>query len=706
MKIYSMIVGILLLNSMSIGQWEWQYPIPQGNCIRTILAFDNNNIYCAGNAGLFMKTSDAGNSWDTEFYIAGFDSLSFCSDLYFIDPLNGWAVGTRGKSGYDSGFVVKTTDGGSSWVKVPMDTLDETTTVYFLNENLGWIGTRYQKIFKTSDGGISWSTIITPSMSWAKDFYFLNSQLGFACTPFGIRKTTDGGLTWLRVSNLGAYKIYMYDYLVGWAWLDNFMKTMDGGNTWNRIGLNAADVYIKSSTNMRCIDERGRTYKSTNGGSNWVMIHDNWGKYDYEAYFLDTSNILLYKNAQIAKSTNFGLSWQIVTAESSVSLKSCKFVNDMVGWAVGGNKIMKTTSGGMSWIYQTQFSTIIGELYDIDFIDENRIFVSGDDGLIRKSTDGGDTWLIRDYGVSTSLRSIDILDEQNILIVGTGGVILKTTNNGEEWKAQYSNTSKYLYAVKYLTNELAYCAGQETFKKSTDGGSTWYDPGSFPLSICYSIDFLDSVNGFAVGQTDTLWRTSDGGVHWTSYILKDTQYHYWKNSSIIFASNNVGWISCIDQGAILKTTDGGVSWFRQWSNTDGRLEKIHPINEDICWAVGPNTILKTSNGGVNSVLGEDFTTQVLPIHFNLSQSYPNPFNPNTTIKYQLPENSKVSLKVYNTLGQVVITLTDKVEDAGFKSVEWNASNVASGVYFYRLEATSVSDPSKSFTQVKKMLLVK
>jgi len=78
----------------------------------------------------------------------------------------------------------------------------------------------------------------------------------------------------------------------------------------------------------------------------------------------------------------------------------------------------------------------------------------------------------------------------------------------------------------------------------------------------------------------------------------------------------------------------------------------------------------------------------------------------TTIQYQLPENSKVSLKVFNTLGQVVVTLSDQVDDAGFKSVEWIASSVSSGIYFYRLEAVSISDPSKTFTQVKKMLLVK
>jgi uncharacterized repeat protein (TIGR02543 family) len=92
--------------------------------------------------------------------------------------------------------------------------------------------------------------------------------------------------------------------------------------------------------------------------------------------------------------------------------------------------------------------------------------------------------------------------------------------------------------------------------------------------------------------------------------------------------------------------------------------------------------------------------------YSLELAYPNPFNPNTTIRYNLPIDSRVTLRVYNTQGQIVTILSNEIQQAGFKSATWNANGVSSGVYFYRLEATSVSDPSKSFTQVKKMLLLK
>lgn len=99
-------------------------------------------------------------------------------------------------------------------------------------------------------------------------------------------------------------------------------------------------------------------------------------------------------------------------------------------------------------------------------------------------------------------------------------------------------------------------------------------------------------------------------------------------------------------------------------------------------------------------------TQLKPKIYALQPNYPNPFNPTTKIQYQLPYDSKVTLKIFNQLGELVSTLVNEFEITGYKSVEWNASNLASGSYYYKLEATNVTDPSKTFTQVKKMLLIK
>lgn len=101
----------------------------------------------------------------------------------------------------------------------------------------------------------------------------------------------------------------------------------------------------------------------------------------------------------------------------------------------------------------------------------------------------------------------------------------------------------------------------------------------------------------------------------------------------------------------------------------------------------------------------------IPKEFSLAQNFPNPFNPSTRIHYDLPVDAHVVLRIYNTLGQEVRTVKDGIETAGYKSVEWNSINgegltVASGIYFYRIDATGAAPPVKTFTQVKKMLLIR
>jgi hypothetical protein len=92
-------------------------------------------------------------------------------------------------------------------------------------------------------------------------------------------------------------------------------------------------------------------------------------------------------------------------------------------------------------------------------------------------------------------------------------------------------------------------------------------------------------------------------------------------------------------------------------------------------------------------------TNTLPKQYSLSQNYPNPFNPTTQIKFSIPEAGNVKLTVYDVVGREIGVLVNKNLAAGTYNYTWNASNFASGIYFYRIE-------SKNFVMVKKMVLLK
>jgi hypothetical protein len=89
----------------------------------------------------------------------------------------------------------------------------------------------------------------------------------------------------------------------------------------------------------------------------------------------------------------------------------------------------------------------------------------------------------------------------------------------------------------------------------------------------------------------------------------------------------------------------------------------------------------------------------IPKDFSLNQNFPNPFNPTTTISFSLPKQSFVSLKVFDLLGREAATVVSEEFSAGNYTKQWNAANIPSGVYFYRLRAGS-------FTETKKLLLLK
>ncbi|MGH2575415.1 MAG: T9SS type A sorting domain-containing protein, partial [Ignavibacteria bacterium] len=102
---------------------------------------------------------------------------------------------------------------------------------------------------------------------------------------------------------------------------------------------------------------------------------------------------------------------------------------------------------------------------------------------------------------------------------------------------------------------------------------------------------------------------------------------------------------------------------------------------------------------ISEILGIDPITKINPDKFELLQNYPNPFNPSTAIIFSAPKISNIKIKIFNVLGEEIKTLVDGSFEKGVHTVQWNASGLNSGVYFYTLTA-------EEYTDTKKMILIK
>lgn len=155
-------------------------------------------------------------------------------------------------------------------------------------------------------------------------------------------------------------------------------------------------------------------------------------------------------------------------------------------------------------------------------------------------------------------------------------------------------------------------------------------------------------------------------------------------------------------GENLSNLQSNGGWFKKLENKKVYFINQNPVSSPILISDSPINLSGIVNNGrkiiVNSVV-TDVEDNSIPTEFKLDQNYPNPFNPSTTISYQLPATGFVTLKVYNVLGEEVAELVNENKPAGNYSVNFNATELASGMYIYKISAGN-------FIQTKKMILMK
>jgi photosystem II stability/assembly factor-like uncharacterized protein len=711
-----------------------------------------NIIYCGtGEANIstdsyagfgMLKSTDFGETW----FLSGLEDSRHIAEIE-IHPLNSTIIYAAVSGGLyskspDRG-IYKSTDAGSTWNKVLF--LNDSTSAIDVAVDPGDLnivyaamwerlrGPTFRKaaginsgIYKSTDAGLTWNQLLSGLPSPNP----IIGRISIAVAPSN--------------SNY-VYALYKQASTPNGSdnFFHSFYKSTDKGNNWTLMpsgilpgefstfgwyfGLLEVDPNNHNLVYCADID----LFKSTNGGSSWQNITFSYsGSFDDQhpdqhALWIDPSNqnkMIVGNDGGIFSSIAGGMPWT-----KSYELPISQFYASEIDYLqpnikLGGTQDNGTLKSGGSvnnwdFIYGGD-----GFHTKVDYTNSNIIYAEYQWGGIGRSTNGGQSFSYIGNGIDftrTNWSTPYVLDvlEPNILYFGTYK-LHKTTNRGSSWSVVSPDLTRgpngrlgtitcVSSAVENdnITRVIYVGTDDAKLSVSTNSGSSWQDrTGILPQR--YMTDVLAdkrtpstayvTLSGYNLDETNPhVFRTTDYGVSWTdiSGNLPDIPVN-----SIIIDYN--------EDGTLYVGTDAGV-FFTQNLGTDwavlGSGLPSSPVF-DLNYHQPSKKLVAGTHG--RSLFEIDLTLTSVgdngaPIvsEFELYQNYPNPFNPATTIKYQLPQDAKVTLKVYDILGSEVVTLVNEEQKPGYYEVQFNATNLASGMYIYRIT-------TDKFSSTKKLMLMK
>jgi photosystem II stability/assembly factor-like uncharacterized protein len=396
--------------------------------------------------------------------------------------------------------------------------------------------------------------------------------------------------------------------------------------------------------------------------------------------------------------------WISQNSGTSESFQDVEFINQFTGWATGYGTILKTTNGGNNWFQQSHPSSD-KSLHSIHPVDENILYCVGWFETILKTTNGGENWIaLRNgpFGEGSSYFACYFIDENIGWVAGTGYKVWKTTDGGQTFDSIFISVNfiQDMYFKNPSEGLLSGYGGQ--VRKTTDSGLNWLGVNiNLNGSLCdfEKITVINNQLSWIVGNDGRVFYSADFGSNWE---LRDTIHNTGQAQiyCVRFSSQNIGWAGG-SYGNLWKSTNGGLSWLQEQTNGDQRFfGSMWFYNDSIGWGVGgAGKIFHTTTGG-QTLVNISSSNQSIVNSYELYQNYPNPFNPKTNIKFDvIGFNTHIQLKIFNTLGEEIETLVDKKMSLGNYTVEFDAKNLPSGIYYYSF----ITD---DYVETKKMVLVK
>lgn len=693
---------IFLPNFIFAQNYSWTHTRgPNGGIVGDMVINSSDEIY-AGVYGFITptfefkyysglyKSTDNGNSWnEVETQFDPFEIYAL-----YINKKGHILVGTN-----HQGRIYRSTDNGVTWENNNGGyNTGECWAFGESNDSILFAGNGEGEVYRSTNYGNNWEfSGSLMSLVFATD----SNNTVYCGTHIGLFKTTDNGLNWVQS--------------------DSFQDTA------------VSSILIDSANNIFVstgyYDNGNGVYYSTDGGNNWIHLGLE-GKVVLSLAF-DSKGTLYAGTKQdgLFKTTNMGQSW----TQHQIGIKGVEVfrlkINSQNHIIIGSENegVYRSTDDGEYFI---QVGLPISHIQNIDFSpDKNFIYASTPSGVQRFNRTTG-IW--ENKGLR-EVEAVSVSPSGTLYAVTFIAGIYHSTNNGDSWEF-ISNDVIERYNLKAITDSVLVDAAYPNLRISTNAGSSWdttsiaSDPWAssiffydnkifthgfmnFQTKIFYTDNLGQSFfeietpsdvsrkNGFSINSNGEMFflnrqGNQSPGIYMNTFPPSNWIQKYSGLSNCIYIDTN-NFIYTGTTDGVLQSSDYGNNWELIFTENSSRAFAHDLKIEDNSLFIATNSY---------GLYGLQIPTSVneeteLVTTYQLHQNYPNPFNPTTKIKFSVPESEVVQIKVYDVLGKEMQTLLNEYKQSGSYEVEFDASNLPSGVYFYRMI-------SGSYLETKKMILLR
>lgn len=746
------LVIILLAFTANAQQLKWETVLKSSYHYSTIRHSSTKTVHLLKTWGKYIRSTDAGKTWQDEVEIAPNNFDVYLWGMEFINDSVGVVCGTVDKSLQ----IFKTINSGKSWKKV------KTLTSAGSNSDLNYICSSKGNLWCVGDDGVllnskdngdTWTLKTIASSNDLNAISFADSLIGCICTNAGeIIRTTDAGKTW-QVNVIGnnvkqIYAIKFYDNNIGFAAgsFGKVLKTTDAGKTWSTKTISYYQYTIFSALGFSTFDDiwvagtGGSIYKSLDMGDTWnkVTLPTSLNTESFSsASFFDSNNgyfcgsgVVVKVSENIIESPdNYKTDAVVYIANKKINfydVASKQNLTDLAEIGPTPNQISNYkdytfvvnsgTYGNNTSVQvfpNSAFKTYLGNKKLADFQNlSTKVMIE----------DGGNAYTV--CGFSDSLLLVTLAQSKKIQVINFKTGVLKANLNISEGNPQGSvrvndstiavtlsdwgdGLGKYIAFYNTKTNliskKLEVKLNPVDIIKLKNGNLLTWTWGTWTGDENYGT--ISVINGKTFELISTLKLPNEAKVSQiieindtvvyingfnADYATVSGLYNFVKNTFTInsknFWTDNTFYGKMVDGTLIAKNDDNTSLLF---TNSGISYNDVLPFSSSFCSAIKyPEVFVKNEENKSKKVNS-----------FEILKNYPNPFNPNTIISYNLPITCNVELKIYDILGKEVTTLVNEKQSIGHYNIRFNANNLPSGIYLARVR-------SEYFSKTIKMNLIK